>query len=94
MYFMELWTSRNWEALNPVIFHGKKDYGISTSTHMVLCTLASVPADSLPLKIINYIGEEFEPYPNLITNLHILQYRRKTVMNQDNKFENKEIQCK
>lgn len=84
-----LWTSRTWEALNPVIFHGKKDYGISTSTHMVFCTLSSMPADSLLLKRINYAGEEFQLYPNLITNLHILPYREKIVMNQDNEFENK-----
>ena len=65
----------------------------SALQHTVLCILSSMPADSLPLERINYVGEEFELYPNLITNLHILPYREKIVMNQYNKFANKEIQC-
>jgi len=92
--YLGLWTSRTWEVLHPVIFHGKKDYGICTSTHMVLCTLSSMPPNSLPLERINYVGKELELYPNVITNLHILPHREKTVMNQDNKFKTKEIQCK
>lgn len=81
--YLGFWTSGTWEALNPVIFHGKKDYGFCTSTHMVLCTLSSVPADSLPLQRANYGGEKFELdlCTNVIINLHILPHRKKIVMN-------------
>lgn len=79
-----------------MIFHGKKNNGFCILTHMVLCTLSPMPADSLPLQRVNYDGEKFELdlCTNEIINLRILPHRKKIVMNYDNKFRNKEIQCK